>query len=129
VTPQAHACGSAGCGAPCSGAACVTSIPDPTDPGQTVCVDARGGVSQACCNADTTRPCFARDGNDDLIRSGRATVPQPPLPDASHPKTHVAVLASAFCVPATGRSLIDQLAGLPGPGTMLLHGTMEWTKH
>jgi hypothetical protein len=94
-----------------------------------VCVDARGGLSQAGCNADTTRPCFARDGNDDLIRSGRATVPQPPLPDASHPKTHVAVLASAFCVPATGRSTIDQVAGLPGPGTMLLHGTIEWTNH
>jgi hypothetical protein len=125
---QPDQCGAIGCGTTCTGTACVATIPDPTDPSQMVCVDARGGISQACCNGNSTIPCFARQGNGDLTRAGRATVPQPPLPDPGHPKTHVAVLASTFCIPATGSGTIDFLAGLRGPGAMLLHGTAEWTK-
>jgi hypothetical protein len=125
---QSSFCGVGACNATCTGTACVATVPDPIEPSQMVCIDARGGISQTCCSNNTLKPCFARDEHDDFIRTGRATVPQPPLPDSSHPKTHEAVLASTFCIPPTGKSAVDLTAGLPGPGAMLLHGTAEWTK-
>jgi hypothetical protein len=33
------------------------------------------------------------------------------------------VLAATFCEAATGSSIIDTTAGLPGPGALLLSGT------
>lgn len=36
-----------------------------------------------------------------------------------------AILASTFCIPATGNGLIDGSADLPGPGATSLPGTME----
>jgi hypothetical protein len=38
---------------------------------------------------------------------------------------HASVLASNFCIPATGSGLIDGAAGLPGPGATSLPGTMQ----
>lgn len=128
VPPQADSCAGSGCGSQCTGLACVTMAPDPTNPGSQVCIDSKGGLSQVCCNNNTQRPCFPRDGSGNLTRTGQANVPQPPLPDTTYPKTNPGVLASTFCIPATGTTTIDSVTGLPGPGTILLNGTAEWTK-
>ena len=60
--PQADAGGGAGCGAPCSGLACLNKIDDPLNPGTQVCVDSKGGVSQLCCNNNAAKPCFTPEG-------------------------------------------------------------------
>jgi hypothetical protein len=112
----------------CTGNACVTKADDPTNPGQQVCIDSKGGISQACCVNKTTQPCFVRDASGNLTRTGKANPPTPPLPDQTYPKSLTGVLASTFCIPATGTSTIDSVTGLPGPGTILLNGTGEWSK-
>jgi len=39
------------------------------------------------------------------------------------PNIFATTLAGVFCVPATGNSLIDALADLPGPGAVSIPGT------
>jgi hypothetical protein len=127
--PQPDACGGSGCGAPCSGLACLNKIDDPVNPGTQVCVDSKGGVSQLCCNNQPSKPCFTLANNGQVNRAGHADIPQPPLPDTTYPKQMTkGVLASTFCIPATGKSSIDQVTGLPGPGAIQLTGPAEWTK-
>jgi hypothetical protein len=128
VPPQPDACGGSGCGATCTGVACVTTGPDPTNPGSQICIDSKGGLSQMCCNNNTQRPCFPLAGGGQVIRTGNITVPQPPLPDTTYPKTNSGVLAATFCIPATGTNTIDSVTGLPGPGAILLNGTGVWSK-
>ena len=129
LNPQPDSCGGSGCGAPCTGLACQTKIDDPVNPGTQVCVDSKGGVSQLCCNNNTTKPCFTLANNGQVNRAGHAGVPTPPLPDATYPKQITGgVLASTFCIPATGSSSIDQVTGLPGPGAIQLTGPAVWTK-
>ena len=101
-------------GAPCTGLACLSKIDDPLNPGTQVCVDSKGGVSQLCCNGNTTKPCFTLANNGVVNRSGHQGVPQPALPDTTYPKqADTGVLASTFCIPSTGKSAIDQVTGLP----------------
>jgi hypothetical protein len=129
VPPQKDQCGAGGCAeGNCTGNACVTKAEDPTNPGTMVCIDSKGGLSQACCVNQTSQPCFLRDGSGNLTRTGKISAPQPALPDTTYPKTQAGVLASTFCIPATGTNTIDSVTGLPGPGTILLNGTGVWTK-
>lgn len=129
VGEQPDACGGSGCGSQCTGLACVSTIDDPVNPGTQVCVDSKGGVSQLCCNNQTNKPCFTLANGGTVNRAGNPGVPQPALPDTTYPKTATAgVLASTFCIPATGRSSIDQVTGLPGPGAIQLTGPAEWSK-
>jgi hypothetical protein len=129
ITPQADDCPVGGCAeGNCTGLACVTMTDDPTNPGHQICLDAKGGLSQACCVNKTTQPCFLYDASENLTRTGKANPPQPPLPDQTYPKATTGVLASTFCIPATGKSTIDSVTGLPGPGAILLNATQSWTK-
>jgi len=129
VPPKKDSCGAGTCQEGiCTGTACVTMAPDPTNPAQMICIDSKGGLSQACCSNSTQTPCFLRDGNGDLTRTGKPGVPQEVTPGTPWPKTHTGVLASTFCIPATGTNTIDSVTGLPGPGTILLNGTGMWTK-
>jgi hypothetical protein len=128
VPPQPDSCAGSGCGAPCTGLACVSQVEDPTNPGTMICVDSKGGLSQLCCNNNTQRPCFTLANGGQITRSGNITAPQPPLPDTTYPKTNGGVLAATFCIPATGTNTIDSVTGLPGPGAILLNGTGQWTK-
>jgi len=129
ITPKADDCPGGGCAeGNCTGLACVTMADDPTNPGHQICIDSKGGLSQACCVNKTSQPCFVRDANGDLTRTGKANPPVPPLPDATYPKAASGVLASTFCIPATGKSTIDSVTGLPGPGTILINGAGQWLK-
>ena len=108
---QDDACHGSGCGARCSGSACVSTTPDGR------CIDAKGGVGQACCNDSTDTPCF----RDPILRTGMASPPAPAWPDPTYPKTTEAgVLVATFCVGATNTVGVDAAAGLPGPGAIVL---------
>jgi hypothetical protein len=128
VPVKADDCGTSGCGSTCTGPACVAQVPDPTNPGSMICKDSKGGLSQMCCNNNTNKPCHPLANGGTLTRTGSINAPQPPLPDATYPKTQSGVLAATFCIPPTGTNTIDSVTGLPGPGAILLNGTGEWTK-
>jgi hypothetical protein len=125
-------CSSAGCGADnCTGNACVSLIPDPSNPSHMICVDVKGGLSQGCCNDDTTVPCFpTRPGEPGIARTGRP-VPAVTVSGASgsFPKVSSGeVTVATFCEAATGNSNIDTVSGLAGPGTIIFNTDACWTK-
>lgn len=129
LAPQPDACGAGGCGAPCTGLACLSKIDDPIHPGTQVCIDSKGGVSQLCCNSNTAKPCFTLANGGTVNRSGFADPPTEVTPGTGYPKhSSKGVLAATFCIPATGKSSIDQVTGLPGPGAIQLTGTADWCK-
>ena len=111
-----------------TGNACASMVPDPTNPSQMVCVDNKGGISQLCCNGNTTTPCFPLENGGTLTRNGRAEAPAPAFPDTTFPKSGTGVLAATFCEAATGTNTIDTTTGLPGPAALLLSGTQDWTE-
>ena len=126
INPEPNSCGASGCGAQCTGSACVQMIPDPVNPEQMVCVDNKGGISQMCCNNNTQRSCFPLENGGTLSRQGRAEAPAPLFPDVTFPKTGTGTVASVFCEAATGNSSIDGTTGLPGPSALLLSGCQFW---
>jgi hypothetical protein len=86
----------------CTGDACVSGS-------GTFCLDAKGGISQACCSDNTAMPCFTSRTTGSITRPGTpGTIGQS------------AVFAATFCIARTNSSLIDTVTGLPGPGTLLL---------
>src|SRR5207247_6507328 len=117
-------CSSAGCGAGnCTGDACRSMAPDPSNPSNMVCVDVKGGLSQGCCNNDTTIPCFqTRTGSPGIIRTGRAVAPVTvagatgDFPKLSAGEVAVATFCLAAVRPGGGGSSIDQVTRLPGQG-------------
>jgi len=119
ASPPAAPCA---CGAECTGDACAHPLTDSAT-GALICLDARGGLSEACCTDETTRPCFSTP----VTRFGRAEVPGPPWPNPRYPKSSRFVLAATFCVGATGTDRIDSVVGLPGPGAFFLPGNALWT--
>jgi hypothetical protein len=98
-------CGSGTCveGA-CTGLACVSGS-------GASCIDAKGGISQACCSDSTATPCFTSRSTGSITRTG--------MPGTSG---QTAVLAGTFCIPRSPISLHVTSAGmgLPGPGALLL---------
>jgi hypothetical protein len=118
-------CGGTGCGAGnCTGSACASMTTDPST-GAPICMDSKGGLSQNCCNGDTTKQCFPTAG-EAIVRMGRPFPPSPPFPDQTYPKTGNGVLAAVFCVPATGANSIDVTAGVPGPGALVAPISATW---
>jgi len=114
-----NGCPGAGvCGASCTGDACVSQVPDPVDPATTRCLDRKGGLSQTCCAATTSLPCFP---SDRIERTGKATTPAPAWPEPTYPKTAEPVLVDVFCEPATQQNLLDTVTtGLPGASALIL---------
>ncbi|HXJ36504.1 MAG TPA: hypothetical protein VMS22_20910 [Candidatus Eisenbacteria bacterium] len=94
--------------------------------------DFKGGIQQFCCNNPQKTPCFPTNPNTgigNITRTGTPVVTQPAWPDPTYPKkADGGVLASAFCIPPTGAPLVDSTAGLPGPGALLLPGSIVFTK-
>jgi len=135
VPPQDDNCGGAKCSnAPgnCSGNACASQVPDPSNPGGAlICADIKGGLSQHCCNGSTQVPChptFPAQGGQPagigIVRTGRAVPAATPTPwgDDQYPKTASgAVLVSTFCEAATGDGTVDITTGLPGPGALIFN--------
>jgi len=121
-------CSSSGCGTGnCTGNACVSMTPDPSDPSHMICVDLKGGLSQGCCNNDTSVPCFqTRPGSPGINRTGR---PVPPVTVAGatgdFPKLSAGeVTVATFCIAATGSANIDVVTGLPGPGAVTFNNDL-----
>jgi hypothetical protein len=124
-------CSSAGCGAGnCTGDACRSMAPDPSNPSQMVCVDVKGGLSQGCCNNDTSIPCFqTRTGGPGIVRTGLPVVPMTVTGATNFPKiAHSEVTVATFCIAATGSSNIDTVTGLPGPGAVTFNNDVCWLK-
>jgi hypothetical protein len=85
------------------------------------CVDSKGGISQVCCAASTTTPCFPTAAGGSIQRTGKADPPAPVWPDPTYPKNSSGGLfVATFCEPATGVGTVDVTTGLPGPGAMIL---------
>ena len=85
----------------CTGTACIS--------GSGVdCVDAKGGISQACCSNKTSTPCF--------------TSKTAPITRVGKPATsgNTGSFAATFCIARTNSTLINTVTGLPGPGTLIL---------
>jgi hypothetical protein len=94
--------------------------------------DFKGGKQQMCCNNPQSTPCFPTDpgsGIGKIERNGNPVIPAPAWPDTTYPKeVSGGVLAATFCIPPTNAPLVDGTAGLPGPGALLLPGTLVLTK-
>jgi hypothetical protein len=134
LTPSPDACGAGascvvgGCSGPDS---CQSMIPDPVS-GNPVCIDQKGGISQACCSDKPDTPCHpTRGGGTSIARTGKPA----PFKDTGgmgwgagdYPKSADSVTVATFCEPATGTSSVDGLTGLPGPGALILpsHGVLS----
>ena len=110
---QDNLCGAGTCNAPCTGLACVRTN------AQGQCIDDKGGISQVCCSGDTAKPCFPTGNNppEAIVRQGSPLIPGDP---------NGGVFAANFCVPAAG-GIVSAVAGLPGPGALLLPAVAEVT--
>jgi hypothetical protein len=100
------------CNAECTGAACVTKD------SQNRCIDDKGGISQLCCASDTTKPCYPTGNTppEAIVRQG--------VPFDFSNSEQAGVLATNFCIASAG-GIVSAVAGLPGPGAMLLPGLPE----
>ena len=89
------------------------------------CVAPRGGIQQACCSNDTSRPCFPTSATSDgkLERIGLSTPPEPRWPDPSYPKIAGAMLVGTFCLPPTAVGITTIGSG---PGALILPVVEEW---
>ena len=119
----------AGCGAACTGPACVAETADPDDPNRAVCLDAKGGVAQVCCDDQTALPCFPTGDGGAIERAGIAVIPRSDdlaaWPDGRYPKRAASRLAAVTCATATGVATLDAAAGLPGPVSTVLPVELE----
>jgi hypothetical protein len=86
----------------CTGSACVSGS-------GTQCIDAKGGISQACCSSNTTSPCFGTKGGGSIIRTGAPIM-----------ASGQGAFAATFCIARTASALINASTGLPGPGALIL---------
>jgi hypothetical protein len=128
VPAQDDACGGTKCSITpgnCTGAACVSQVPNPVNPATNVCVDAKGGLSQNCCNGQPAVPCHPTfPGGPGITRAGKAVASPTPSPwgDDAYPKTAAGVvMVSTFCEPPTGTGTVDITSGLPGPGAVIFN--------
>jgi hypothetical protein len=114
-TPQADDCGDGTCGAECTDYSC--DVKDAS--GQ--CIDAKGGLAQACCTTNTALPCFEGGDAGTIARAGSpAGALLPPWPDPTYPKSGRLALAGTTCLPGTGSTQVNIVAGLPGPAAIRL---------
>ncbi|HJQ84844.1 MAG TPA: hypothetical protein VKA21_12250 [Candidatus Binatia bacterium] len=129
LVPAPDSCGSAGtCTDGCAGPeTCARLGSDPVT-GASVCVDAKGGLSQHCCSGV---PCHPTRGGERISRVGTA---EPPVDAGGHgwgsgtyPKSSNLVHVATFCERATGTASVDGLTGLPGPGALVLPSSAVWS--
>ncbi len=99
--------------------------------GAAVCIDAKGGIAQACCAGDPNVSCQPSSSGA-LTLTGAAIPPEPAWPDPKYPKTtgctpgNCTVQVATFCEAATGNATVDGVTGLPGPGLIILPTLTEW---
>lgn len=127
VAVQDDNCSGSPCAAQCTGGSCASR----DDQGR--CIDQKGGISQLCCNNNPTRPCFPTAGGGTIERTGVAAIPVATngmgWPETTYPKQVLGgALAATFCEGATTTSVINSTTGLPGPGALILPGTVALLK-
>jgi hypothetical protein len=96
------------------------------------------GVDQLCCQGGSgvDLGCYPGQGAavTDIIRTGATAIAYADpattsgaWPDPTYPKTTAqdGSLVSVFCIAATRANVVNNVAGLPGPGALILPGPME----
>ncbi len=78
------------------------------------------GVDQKCCvKSGQGRGCF----EGDIPTQGLRGIPTPAWPDPTYPKmADNAALSTPFCIAATESVIVNNVAGLSGPGNLILPG-------
>ena len=112
-----NGCRSGSCASECTGNACVARTADGH------CIDAKGGLSQLCCDDNTALPCFPT-GPADVGRIERTGAATPA--GSSYPSLVPETLVATFCEAATSSATLNQVSGLPGPGALVLPVTACW---
>ncbi len=82
-------------------------------------VAALTGAAGAFCPGQTSAGAFSFSQAQHLVENGS------PAGNLSDGAAHASTLAATFCIPSTGNTTIDGLAGLPGPGANSLNGTAQ----
>jgi hypothetical protein len=116
---------------PCSGGTCwcerqqqMNDCDSPASCSESICPSGQlPGIDQTCCRkSGQVRACFIAP---DITRSGNGCVPLPEWPDPTYPKGAAGTkLASTFCIARTSSGLVNGIAGLAGPGALLLAGNV-----
>ena len=89
---------------------------------------AKGGINQFCCATDPNRPCHPTKSGGKIQRQGARAPLTPAWPDPTYPKTSEgSKFAGVFCEAATTDATVDNLAGLPGPGAIILPAAQTLT--
>jgi hypothetical protein len=70
-----------------------------------------------------SQPTAGAFGSPDVRRIFQQGSPSGDLTDGN---PHASTLVSSFCIPATGGVALDNVAGLPGPGSVSLPGTAQF---
>jgi len=110
--------------------ACVPDPSDPASPNDGVC---DGGPFDSLCSIETFRGCLANAdcapppiGNCGNCVPGQVCTGRfrqcflDPIIRTGMPGTQMSVIAATFCVPPTTAPAVNSVAGLPGPGAVLL---------
>ena len=71
------------------------------------------------CPSQTTAGAFGQATARRIAETGT------PAGNLSDMAAHPSVLASVFCIPATGNPAVDGVSDLPGPGAIGLNGVMQ----
>ncbi len=113
----------------CSNGVCVANPSDTDNPNEARC---QTGPSDNLCSIETFRGCTnnvdcnpppaGNCGNcapNQTCTTKRRECFQDPIVRQGTPGTQNAILAATFCVPPTGSSAVNQVAGLPGPGAVV----------
>ena len=103
-----------------------TKVSNRTKPSATPA--AKGGINQFCCATDPNRPCHPTKSGGKIQRQGARAPLTPAWPDPTYPKTSEgSKFAGVFCEAATTDATVDNLAGLPGPGAIILPAAQTLT--
>ena len=112
----------------CGSSASTCSLECSADP------DSKGGTNQWCCTDQKHTPCFptaSNSGQPDhaIVREGTPIPAEPAWPNPTYPKTLAERRDIAlFCIGSSGSGVVDQVAGLPGPGAIVFNGMVKVLK-
>jgi hypothetical protein len=88
----------------------------------------KGGINQLCCSNRPTLPCFPTKNGGKIQRVGTRAPLTPAWPEPTYPKTSEgSKFAGVFCEASTRDATVDGIAGLPGPGAIILPATQTLT--
>ncbi len=114
----------------CEDGVCSPNLSNPTSPNDGICL---AGPFDPLCSIETFRGCLAdTDCNPPPTGNCGTCVPNQvcatktrecfldPIVRSGTPGTQMTVIAATFCIPPTTSPAVNSVAGLPGPGGVLL---------